>query len=294
MKASTLFLTLLCSIHSVFAKQLPAVIELDRYLVEAQALIDQEAFPQAIVWLNKAQKLNVPLPPQFHYLYGKSQFAHGRYQEAQNSFFDYLHYTGRLGEHYQDVLAMITASEKKLSEHSTSNGELPKSDNKNKVESDKAVEPTLASTSQSAEEQVKPLKLMERVKQFVRAKSGLSDGDQSMALQNKINTILQEHAIYERYGVDTPTLVYSVKAGYGDMLIVTRSEQGMEGVEVASHNVTIDSMPDSLNSSCSWDEQRCWISHPLNNQRWLEMNYNEEANKQLVSSLEALVSAMKN
>ena len=294
MKPCPWLIVILCTLSTATVAQLPVVIELDRYLVEARQLIEQEEFSEAKVWLNKAHNLDVALPPDFYYLNGKYLFSAERYKDAEISIIEYLNHTGRLGRYYNDALAVITALEKQSTALNQQNG-IPRDENVEEKPVSQLDEKSVAEQTDTQEAQIEKqeLALIDRIKKFTEKKSGPSAQNPYQIIQDSINKLLRENAIFERYGVDVPTLVYSVKAGYGDMLVITRSEDGMEGLQVASHNVTIKSIPEKLESECSWQEQRCWISHPLNNQRWLEINYSEEAKETLVASMEGLINTMR-
>ncbi|WP_263080740.1 hypothetical protein [Endozoicomonas sp. Mp262] len=296
-----LLLLMLIPVFGSSSVNLPRVIELDRYLVESRRLIKEEAFTEALAWLNKAKQLGVALPPEFHYLKGKSLFAKGEYQAAQASFTEYLNHTGRMGGFYQDTLTMITAAEKKImtgsavgNSHAEDSPAIHYSQQQPISKGEAVTSPASIKPEDSVHSESQGEGLIDRVKRFGQIKPHVKASESYEALQNKINGLLQDNAIYERHGVEQPTLIYSIQAGYGDMLVVTRSEEGMEGLEIASHNVAIGSVPEKLESECSWQEQRCWVKHPLNNQRWLEINYDEKINDVLVASMESLIRLMKN
>lgn len=266
------------------AAQLPVVIELDRYLVEARQLIEQKAFTEAKTWLNKAKNLSTTLPPDFYYINAKYLFYRRNYKEANNNIIQYLNHTGRFGSHYNNALTMVTALEKKTS--SVMSNKPPEKKQKPPSESKKAK--TTYSSLEKKERTLatSKLKLINKIKSITSQKSYL-------ILQNKINSLLKENAIFERHRVAEPTLVYSIRADHGGTLIITRSEHGMEGMQTYSYNIAVNRIPTQLNTNCSFQEQRCWLKHPLNNSRWLEINYNEKATEILTANMTMLIKEMQ-
>lgn len=283
MKAYFLFLLVLSS-QLWSSTRLPGVIELDRYLVEARRLIDERDFTRALTWLGKAEQLQLALPPEFHYLKGRSLLASNRHQAALDSLVTYLNHTGRTGDFYKEALMMITAAEKQTP---TLKKETTQETTQNKTDSPLPKKPQPVATAPKPTAVTAPTPATDTLKrQRQRAAT-------YQPVQDKINQLLSSNAIYERHGIDRPTLVYSIRADYGATLVVIRSEDGMEGLERTSYNLAINQIPDRVTADCSWLEQRCWISHPLKPQRWLEINYNEAARDLLVTELESLVRLIR-
>ena len=259
-----------------FGTKLPVAIELDRYLIEVRQLIEQKNFKEANTWLNKAKNLNIALPPDFHFLNSQYQFSAKQYANAESSIIEYLNYTGRLGRDYNAALSTVTALEKEL------------------LSTAKTREKATNKKHQINKPITFPKINVNKIITRTDKKTAPISRKPYRELQNSINKLLNDNAIFERYGVKIPTLLYSVNADYNGMIVITRTEEGMEGLQIASHNLTIQDIPKKLDSECSWQEQRCWINHPVKNKRWLEISYKEEINKTLLASMEELINTMRN
>ncbi|MFZ7110166.1 MAG: DUF1566 domain-containing protein [Desulfatiglandales bacterium] len=94
--------------YSLSAMALPPEMEADRLLLSAAKHLGS---PQATVEFEKIRELNMKLPTEYYYYYGKHLYETGSLKEANGNIEKYLEEAGRDGEFYEDSLQMITAIE---------------------------------------------------------------------------------------------------------------------------------------------------------------------------------------
>ncbi len=93
----------------VFAqeKELPPEIQADILISAAKKDIQAGKWKDAVEGLEKALKLGVKLPGEFHFYYGKALFKIGNYDESLSSLTSYLTLVGKDGEHYEEAITLV-------------------------------------------------------------------------------------------------------------------------------------------------------------------------------------------
>ena len=93
----------------VFAQEeeLPAEIQVDLLINAAKKDNQAGRWKDAVRGLEKALKLGVKLPGEFHFHYGKALFKTGNYDESLSSLTSYLTLTGREGVYYEEAVTLV-------------------------------------------------------------------------------------------------------------------------------------------------------------------------------------------
>ena len=94
--------------HALPAMALPPEMEADRLLLSAAKHLGS---PEATEEFKKIRELNIELPTNYYYYYGKHQYETVNLEEANKNIEKYLEKAGRDGQFYKDSLEMITAIE---------------------------------------------------------------------------------------------------------------------------------------------------------------------------------------
>ncbi|MCP4258125.1 MAG: formylglycine-generating enzyme family protein, partial [Planctomycetes bacterium] len=93
----------------VFAqeKELPPDIQVDILKKKKKKDILAGKWKDAVQGLEKALKLGVELPGEFHFHYGKALFKIGNYDDSLSSLTSYLTLTGREGVYYEEAVTLV-------------------------------------------------------------------------------------------------------------------------------------------------------------------------------------------
>ena len=94
--------------HALPAMALPPEMEADRLLLSAAKHLRS---PEATVEFEKIRALNIELPTDYYYYYGKHLYETWNLKEANKNIEKYLEKAGRDGQFYKDSLQIITAIE---------------------------------------------------------------------------------------------------------------------------------------------------------------------------------------
>jgi len=105
-------------IPTVFAKdkELSSEVQVDILMKTAKMDLEAERWIDAVESFEKAMKLGVSLPGEFHFLYGKALFKTGSYERALSSLTNYLTLVGRDGEFYEKAITLVVGAENKQKE----------------------------------------------------------------------------------------------------------------------------------------------------------------------------------
>ncbi len=109
---------LIASMPDVFAndKELAPEVQLDLLVSSATKSMKAGRWEDAVQSFEKAMKLGVSLPGEFHYLYGKSLYKTGSYEYALSSLTVYLTLVGQEGKYYEDAITLVVDAENKKKE----------------------------------------------------------------------------------------------------------------------------------------------------------------------------------
>ncbi|MFZ7110167.1 MAG: DUF1566 domain-containing protein [Desulfatiglandales bacterium] len=91
--------------YSLSAMALPPEMEADRLLLSAAKHLGS---PEATAEFEKIRELNIKLPTEYYYYYGKHLYETLNLKEADENIRKYLEKTGREGLYYRDSLQLIT------------------------------------------------------------------------------------------------------------------------------------------------------------------------------------------
>ena len=103
---------------AVFAqdKELAPEVQLDLLVNSATKSMKAGRWEDAVQSFEKAMKLGVSLPGEFHFLYGKALYKTGSYAYALSSLTIYLTLVGRDGEYYEEAITLVVDAENKQKE----------------------------------------------------------------------------------------------------------------------------------------------------------------------------------
>ncbi len=112
--SSIFSVALMMAVHAavmsvVFAqeKELPPEIQVDILISAAKKDILAGSWKDAVRGLEKALKLGVKLPGEFHFHYGKALFKTGNYDDSLSSLTSYLTLVGKDGEYYEEAVTLV-------------------------------------------------------------------------------------------------------------------------------------------------------------------------------------------
>ncbi|MCP5006294.1 MAG: SUMF1/EgtB/PvdO family nonheme iron enzyme [Planctomycetes bacterium] len=113
-----LMTVLVANMPDVFAndKDLAPEVQLDLLVNSATKDIEAERWEDAVQSFEKAMKLGVSLPGEFHFFYGKALYKTGSYEYALSSLTIYLKLVGRDGDYYEDAITLFVDAENKQKE----------------------------------------------------------------------------------------------------------------------------------------------------------------------------------
>ena len=105
-------------IPAVFAKdqELSSEVQVDVLMKAAKIDLEAERWIGAVESFEKATKIGVKLPGEFHFLYGKALFKTGSYERALSSLTNYLTLAGRDEEFYEKAVTLVVIAENKQKE----------------------------------------------------------------------------------------------------------------------------------------------------------------------------------
>ena len=109
---------LVAGMPDVFAqdKELTPEVQFDLLVNSATKSMKAGRWEDAVQSFEKAMKLGVSLPGDFHYLYGKALYKTKSYEYALSSLTIYLTLVGREGEYYEDAITLVVDAENKQKE----------------------------------------------------------------------------------------------------------------------------------------------------------------------------------
>ena len=105
-------------ISAVSAKEreLSSEVQVDILMKAAKIDLEAERWIGAVESFEKATKMGVKLPGEFHFLYGKALFKTGSYKRALSSLTNYLTLAGRDEEFYEKAITLVVSAENKQKE----------------------------------------------------------------------------------------------------------------------------------------------------------------------------------
>ncbi|MHC4268269.1 MAG: formylglycine-generating enzyme family protein [Planctomycetota bacterium] len=88
-------------------KDQPLEAQVDILIKSAKKDLEDERWVDAVESFEKAMKLGVNLPGDFHFLYGKALFKTGSYEYSLSSLANYITLVGRDGEYYEEAITLV-------------------------------------------------------------------------------------------------------------------------------------------------------------------------------------------
>ena len=105
---------------TVAAAQLPPEVIADKYLLQAQTLIEEKNYKEALAAMDRIVALQkehgLTVPEEFPFRYAQTALAAGLLQAAIDSANRYLSVAGREGKHYREALELLVEAEDNLKE----------------------------------------------------------------------------------------------------------------------------------------------------------------------------------
>ncbi|MGI0118056.1 hypothetical protein [Zooshikella sp. RANM57] len=248
---------------SLCMADLPAEIEVDRFILAAKKHIEQGHYSQAEQYLQKAIALQVTPPDEFYFIYGKVLFQNRKMDQAQENVERYLKRTGKEGEYYQEALGMFTNIE----------------EYKQKDQQKKAA---ISSADKSDVIKIEPSK-MDKVVNNLKAQYKTSS--ETVALESYINELLSEYALRKGKVINLnkeADELYTINAKNPGELIVTKATRvaGDGDKQLQNSVLKIYGVTTDIKYNCSNVDNTCWIKHPVTLERWMAIRSGENiANK---------------
>ncbi len=119
MRKVTSFIIALLGLFAVASAQLPPEVIADKYLVQAEQLLEKKDYIAALNMMDKSLALqkehNLTLLDEFYFKYAQIAFSIGSMQAALDAVSKYLS-AGREGEYYKEALALLIEIEEGLEE----------------------------------------------------------------------------------------------------------------------------------------------------------------------------------
>ncbi|RLA66195.1 MAG: hypothetical protein DRQ78_04515 [Epsilonproteobacteria bacterium] len=109
----TLFISIFI-LSPILLFALPKSILADKYLVGAKSSIDKQDYQAASEYFQKIVDLDVSLPDDFYFQYGKNALAIKDYEKALTYINLYLEKAGNVGKYYRDALLMSNQAEEAI------------------------------------------------------------------------------------------------------------------------------------------------------------------------------------
>jgi formylglycine-generating enzyme required for sulfatase activity len=95
------------SVVSAQEEELPTEIQVDILINAAKKDNQAGRWKDAVRSLEKALRLGVKLPGEFHFHYGKALFKTGNYDDSLSSLTSYLTLVGKDGEYYEEAVTLV-------------------------------------------------------------------------------------------------------------------------------------------------------------------------------------------
>ena len=109
------FIVVLLGFSTIASVQLPPEVIADKYLVQAEQLLEKKDYVAALNVMDKIIALqkehNLTLPVEFHFKYARVALSADSIKIALESVNKYLSATGREGEFYKEALALLLKAE---------------------------------------------------------------------------------------------------------------------------------------------------------------------------------------
>ncbi len=109
-----ILMTALLIILPVMLHALPKEILADKYLIGAKTSIDKQNYQAANEYFEKIVALDIALPDDFYFQYGKNALATKNYSKSLEYINLYLEKAGSGGKYYRDALLMSNQAEEGL------------------------------------------------------------------------------------------------------------------------------------------------------------------------------------
>ncbi len=113
------FVVVLLGSFTLASAQLPPEVIADKYLVQAEQLLEKKDYIAALDMMDKSLALqkehDLTLPDEFHFKYAQIAFSTGSFQTAIDAVSKYLS-AGRGSEFYKEALALLIKIEEELEE----------------------------------------------------------------------------------------------------------------------------------------------------------------------------------
>jgi len=104
-------MTVLLIILPIMLHALPKEILADKYLIGAKTSIDKQNYQAANEYFEKIVALDITLPDDFYFQYGKNALATKEYDKSLKYINLYLEKAGNTGKYYRDALLMSNQAE---------------------------------------------------------------------------------------------------------------------------------------------------------------------------------------
>ena len=269
MRFRFLFFTIFFSAASG-AVELPPEVEAERFLREAERLLQEKSYIKARKWTSKASSLPIKQPDKYYFILGTINANSGNTDEALSNLALYMNMAGENGEYYQQALDTMI-----------------------KIEGSPSSGFTLSSLGKTQE--LSPVKTSSFVKQMTEK---IVLPNQLEPLQHYLNSLLKANAVQNQTSSDNnPELFYRVNFNNEGRLIITRNEKDQFGMQSNIESLLVYGISSQLGYDCSWQEQRCWVTYPQNNEgkqgRWLEISYAPHAISELVDGMGLLIRELQ-
>ncbi|MBU2706262.1 tetratricopeptide repeat protein [Zooshikella marina] len=257
---------------SLCMAELPAEIEVDRFILAAKKHIEQGNYGQAEQYLQKAIALQVTPPDEFYFIYGKVLFKNKKMDQAQENIERYLKRTGKEGEYYQEALGMFTDIE-----------EFKQKDQQKKA--------AISSVDKSDVIKIEPSEMDKVVN---RLKAQYKTSSEIIALEKYINEMLAENALRKGKVINLnkeADELYTINAKNLGELIVTKVIRTTDdgGKQLQNAILKVYGVTTDIKYSCTGVDNICWIKHPVTMERWIAIRGNQSTANKLTTFIAELI-----
>ncbi|MEJ2682292.1 MAG: hypothetical protein P8144_12680, partial [Gammaproteobacteria bacterium] len=263
---------------------MPADIELDRFMLAAEASLKANRLDEVARYLEKITALSTTPPPMYHYY--KAQVARQQRQEEmeRKALETYVSLAGKSGEHYTAALRRITELERfteqeNKAQTSAGGAEVVSGESSDQTGLLAELKEDKAKDVQRYAEQLKRLYLKDSFNE---------------ALVAHINGLLATHRYTGQriHNVDDDhALAYSVSIADENRILVVKKDSLLEPERLTTDKTVVFGQNTFLEYTCDALRAYCVVKKPDLYSEWIKISFDEKAAQEIS---EALAQLMQN
>jgi len=269
LRCFTLFCLLAIGIQTT-GNALQPIHEADRLIMAAEESIEDNNFPDAERYLQKAGELGIELPAGYDFLYGKIFFRNGDFAKANERLEKYVTREGNEGHYYREALSLITTIEKKSDNNPESISGTPKSEIKWSSKNDSYLQ-----------------------------KISRQQGNENLtaALTSHINQLLKQHSVGNRKILAASRTItpsnHTIKTSSKGEVISINQYGSNKKSPIKEDRFPVYGIDPYVSFECPQSTASCWIVHPITEKRWLQITEDKDTASELAKALTQLIRQMQ-